>query len=44
MLVIALVCITLWNLSRFAIIMTRKRELVALLLLYFGCRVTVNVL
>ena len=31
-------------LSRFAIILTRKRELVALLLLSFGCLVTVNVL
>ena len=28
----------------FAIILTRKRELVALLLIYFGCLVTVNVL
>ena len=28
----------------FAIILTRKRELVALLLLSFGCLVTVNVL
>ena len=31
-------------LSSFAIILTRKGELVALLLLSFGCRVTVNVL
>ena len=31
-------------LSSFAILLTRKRELVALLLLYFGCLVTVNVL
>ena len=31
-------------LSGFAIILTRKRELVALLLLSFGCLVTVNVL
>ena len=31
-------------LSSFAIILTRKRELVALLLLSFGCLVTVNVL
>ena len=30
--------------SSFAIILTRKKELVALLLLYFGCFVTVNVL
>ena len=30
--------------SSFAIILTRKRDLVALLLLYFGCVVTVNVL
>ena len=30
--------------SSFAIILTRKRELVALLLLSFGCLVTVNVL
>ena len=29
-------------LSRFAIILTRKRELVALPLLSFGCLVTVN--
>ena len=31
-------------LSSFAIILKRKRELVALLLLFFGCLVTVNVL
>ena len=31
-------------LSSFAIILTRKRELVALLLLLFGCLVTVNIL
>ena len=31
-------------LSSFEIILTRKRELVALLLLSFGCLVTVNVL
>ena len=31
-------------LSSFAIILTRKRELAALLLLSFGCLVTVNVL
>ena len=30
--------------SSFAIILTRKRQLVALLLLSFGCLVTVNVL
>ena len=30
--------------SSFAIILTRKRELVALLLLSFGCLVTINVL
>ena len=29
-------------LSSFAILLTRPRELVALLLLYFRCRVTVN--
>ena len=34
----------LFVLSSFAIILTRKRELVALLLLSFGCLVTVNVL
>ena len=43
-LVFVLVCITLYGLSRFAIILTRKRKLVALLLLSFGCLVTVNVL
>ena len=43
MLVFVLVCITLF-LSSFAIILTRNRELVALLLLSFGCLVTVNVL
>ena len=31
-------------LSGFAIILTRKRKLIALLLLSFGCLVTVNVL
>ena len=31
-------------LSTFAIVLMRKRELVALLLLSFGCLVTVNVL
>ena len=36
----ALFCV----LSSFAIILTRKRELVALLLLSFGCLLTVNVL
>ena len=34
----------LYVLSSFTIIMARKRELVALLLLYFGCLVTVNVM
>ena len=34
----------LYVLSSFAIILTRKRELAALLLLYFGCIVTVYVL
>ena len=34
----------LYILSSFAIILTRKRELVALLLFSFGCLVTVNVL
>ena len=34
----------LYLLSSFAIILARKRELVALLLLSFGCLVTVNVL
>ena len=34
----------LYVLSSFAIILTRKRELVALVLLPFGCLVTVNVL
>ena len=43
MLVIVLVCITLCPVS-FAIILTRKRELFALLLLSFGCLVTVKVL
>ena len=33
----------LYVLSSFEIILTRKRELVALLLLSFGCLVTVNV-
>ena len=36
--------IILYVLSSFAIMLTRKRELVALLLLSFGCLVTVNVL
>ena len=44
MLVFVLVCIALYGLSRFAIILTRKRKLVALLLLSLGCFVTVNVL
>ena len=34
----------LYLISSFAIIFTRNRELVALLLLSFGCLVTVNVL
>ena len=34
----------LYVLSNFAIILTRKRELIALLLLSSGCLVTVNVL
>ena len=34
----------IYVLSSFAIILTRKRELVAFLLLSFGCLVTVNVL
>ena len=41
MLVIALVCI-LYVHSSFAIILTRKRELVALLLVSLGCIFTVN--
>ena len=41
MLVFDLVCIIL---CLFAIILTRKKELVAQLLLSFGCLVTVNVL
>ena len=45
MLDFALACITLWGVfSSFAIILKRKRELVALLLLSFGCLVTANVL
>ena len=36
----ALLCVF----SSFAFILTRKRELVALLLLYFVCLVTVNVM
>ena len=36
--------VILYVLSRFAVILTRKRELVALLLLSFVCLVTVNVL
>ena len=40
MLVFVLVC-KLYILSSFAIILTRKRELVALLLLSLGCLVTV---
>ena len=34
----------LYVISSFAFTLTRKRELAALLLLYFGCLVTVNVL
>ena len=41
-LVFVLVCITLTFLG-FVIILTRTRELVSLLLLHFGCLVTVNV-
>ena len=37
-------CVLLYVLSSFAIILTRKRELVALLLLSFGSLVTINVL
>ena len=44
MLVFVFVCIILYVLSSFAIILTRKRELVSLLLVSFGCLVTVNVL
>ena len=36
-------CAILCFLSRFAIILKRKRELAALLLLSYGCIVTVNV-
>ena len=36
--------VLLYVLSSFAIILTRKRKLVALLLLSFGCLVSVNVL
>ena len=38
------VLVCLYVLSSFAIILMRKRELVALLLLSFDCLVTVNVL
>ena len=45
MLVFVLVCFgILCVISSFAIILTTKRELVVLLLLSFGCLVTVNVL
>ena len=45
MFVFVFVCFTiLCALSSFAIILKRKRELVALLLLSYGCLVTVNVL
>ena len=37
-------CALLCVLSSFAIVLKRKRELVALLLLSYGCLVTVNVL
>ena len=37
-------CALLCVLSNFAIILKKKRELVALLLLSYGCLVTVNVL
>ena len=37
-------CALLFVLSSFAIILKRKRELVALLLLSYGCLVTVNIL
>ena len=43
MFVIVLLCIAV-VLSSFAIILKRKRELVALLLLSYGCLVTLNVL
>ena len=43
MLVFVLVCIA-FVLSSFAIILMRKRELVALLLLSFGCHLAVNAL
>ena len=42
---LSLFCYALfYALSIFAIILTRKRELIVLLLLSFGCLVTVNVL
>ena len=37
-------CALLWVFSSFAIILKRKRELAAMLLLSYGCPVTVNVL
>ena len=37
-------CALLYVLSSFAIILKRKRELVDMLLLSYGCLVTVNVL
>ena len=40
--VFVLLCIC--ALSNFAIILKRKRELIALLLLSYGCLVTVNIL
>ena len=48
--VVGVLCLSLYScallcvLSSFAIILTRKRDLVALLLLSFGSIVTVNVL
>ena len=43
MLCLSLVCYALLVHSSFAIILTRKRELITLLLLPFGCLVIVNV-
>ena len=42
--VFAFVLLCICVLSNFAIILKRKRELIALLLLSYGCLVTVNVL
>ena len=44
MFVLVLLCNILSVHSRFAIILKRKRKLVALLLVYYRCLVTVNVL